>query len=157
MHETCGCQGASMQEGRQVPQTDAPMKGDTSSQLRQWPLQLHLVGPQAPYFQGADLLLAADCVAYALGNFHAAYLQGRSLAIACPKLDEEQDSYVQKLKALLEEAKINTLTVMIMEVPCCTGLLNLARRAMEESSRKVPMKLVIVGRDGGVRQDAWVN
>lgn len=131
--------------------------GDTSSQLRQWPLQLHLVGPQAPYFQGADILLAADCVAFSVGNFHEGFLKGKSLAIACPKLDDGQEFYIQKLKALCEESMINTLTVMIMEVPCCMGLVNIAKKAMEASTRKVPMKMILVGLNGVVRQEAWLN
>ncbi len=126
------------------------------SQLRQWPIQLHLVAPTAPYYQGADVLLSADCVAYALGGFHPEHLQGKSLAIACPKLDEGQDVYVQKIASMLDEAKINTLTVMIMQVPCCSGLLNIAQQAAAQASRKVPIKCVVVGLEGGILQEEWV-
>jgi NAD-dependent dihydropyrimidine dehydrogenase PreA subunit len=90
------------------------------SELRQWPVQLHLVNPQAPYFQNADVLLAADCAAFSMGNFHSKYLKGKGLAIACPKLDSGKDVYVDKLTAMVDNANINTLTVMMMEVPCCT-------------------------------------
>ncbi len=136
-------------------QDDAPAV-KVKSQLRQWPVQLHLVSPLAPYFQGADVLLSADCVAYALGNFHSDYLKGKALAIACPKLDAEQDIYVEKIKSLIEDAKINTLTVMIMQVPCCSGLLKLAEQAVQASNRKVPIKYMVVGMQGEILQEAWV-
>jgi hypothetical protein len=121
------------------------------SQLRQWPIQLHLISPIAPYYQGADVLLTAD-----LGDFHRQYLQGKSIAIACPKLDEGQDIYVEKIKAWFEEAKINTLTVLIMQVPCCVGLLSLAQKAAEASQRKVPIKQVVVGVQGEILQEDWI-
>lgn len=131
--------------------------GTAPSRLRQWPIQLHLVSPQAPYFQGADVVLAADCVAFAMGSFHEDYLKGKSLAIACPKLDSEQEVYLEKIRGLYEEAKINTLTVMIMQVPCCRGLLGLAVEALKESSRKVPVRYVVVGLRGEVLQEEWVE
>jgi hypothetical protein len=126
------------------------------SQLRQWPIQLHLVSPMAPYYQEADVLLVADCVAYALGNFHTDYLKGRTLAIACPKLDEGQDIYKEKIRLLVDEAKINTLTVLIMQVPCCRGLLNLAQEALKDAQRKVPIKAVVVSIHGEVLSEEWV-
>ena len=126
------------------------------SQLRQWPIQLHLVSPTAPYYQGADVLLTADCVAYALGNYHNDYLQGKSLAIACPKLDEGQDVYGEKIKSWFDEAKINTLTVLIMQVPCCMGLVQLAKQALENSKRKVPLKSVVVSLQGQILSEDWV-
>lgn len=131
--------------------------GTAPSRLRQWPIQLHLVSPQAPYFQGADVVLAADCVAFAMGNFHEGYLKGKSLAIACPKLDSEQEVYLEKIRGLYEEAKINTLTVMIMQVPCCRGLLGMAVEALKASSRKVPVRYVVVGLRGEVLQEEWVE
>lgn len=113
--------------------------------LRQWPVQLHLVSPAAPTFRGADVLLAATCVAYAVGDFHRDYLAGRALAIACTKLDAHQGIYLEKLVALTDHAGIAALTVMIMEVPCCGGLLQLARTAAERSARKVPLRSIVVG------------
>jgi hypothetical protein len=130
--------------------------GAVPSQLRQWPIQLHLVSPHAPYFQGADLLLAADCTAFAVGAFHNHYLKGKSLAIACPKLDEGQDIYVEKIRALAEEANVNTITVLMMQVPCCRGLLALTEEALARSSRKVPVKAVIVGLQGDILSEDWV-
>ena len=115
------------------------------STLRQWPVQLHLVSPAAPTFRGADVLLAADCVAYAVGDFHRDHLAGRALAIACPKLDAHQEIYLEKLVALIDHAGISSLTVMVMEVPCCGGLLRLARAAAERAARDVPVRSTVVG------------
>ncbi len=152
-----GCPGSMMMDRRQTDAGDDPSTGKVQSQLRQWPIQLHLIGPQAPYYQGADVLLAADCVAYAMGGFHPEYLKGKSIAIACPKLDEGQDVYVEKIKAWFDEAKINTLTVMIMEVPCCMGLSAIAEQALAAADRKVPVKRVVVGLDGEIRAEEWVK
>lgn len=126
------------------------------SQLRQWPVQLHLVNPMAQYFQQADVVLAADCVAFSLGNFHDVYLKGKGLAIACPKLDHGSDVYIQKLTAMIDQAKINTLTVMIMEVPCCGGLIQMARQAVSNASRKIPVKSIVVGIKGEILSEEWI-
>ncbi len=151
-----GCPGSKMAYFQEKEAQDDAPAAKVGSRLRQWPVQLHLVSPMAPYFQGADVLLSADCVAYALGNFHNDYLKGKALAIACPKLDAEQDIYVEKIKGLIEDAKINTLTVMIMQVPCCSGLLKLAEQAAQKASRKVPIKYLVVGIQGEILQEGWV-
>jgi hypothetical protein len=130
--------------------------GKRQSQLRQWPIQLHLVPPTAPYFQGADVLLAADCVAFSVGDFHKDYLKGRSLAIACPKLDEDKESYVEKITSLIDDAKINTLTVMIMQVPCCSGLLQIAQAGAAKAKRKIPIKAIVISLRGDVLSEEWV-
>jgi len=132
------------------------VSGPQPSHLRQWPIQLHLVSPKAPYFQGADVLLSADCVAFSLGDFHSAYLKGKGLAIGCPKLDDNQEIYVEKIKTLIDEAKINTLTVMIMEVPCCRGLLAVASEALKQAQRKVPLKCIVVGIKGDIVSEDWL-
>lgn len=103
------------------------------------------------------MLLAADCVPFAMGNFHADYLKGKSLAIACPKLDSDQEMYIEKIKALCEEAKINTLTVIVMQVPCCRGLLGITLAAVRKSERKVPVRLVVVSLQGDVLQEDWAE
>jgi Fe-S-cluster-containing hydrogenase component 2 len=118
--------------------------------LRQWPVQLHLLSPDAPHFRGADVLLAADCVAYAVGDFHRDHLAGVSLAIACPKLDTHQDVYLRKLVALIDDAAIASLTVMVMEVPCCGGLLRLAEAAAAQAAREVPVRSLVVGIRGDI-------
>ena len=154
--EQSGCPGSKVMDFReQIEEIEPTVK--IKSQLRQWPVQLHLVSPRAPYFEGADLLLTADCIAYALGNFHTDYLKGKSLAIACPKLDEGQDIYLEKLKDLIDVAKINTLTVMIMQVPCCMGLSQLAKLAISQSKRKIPLKLIVVGIQGEILKEEWVS
>ena len=126
------------------------------SQLTQWPVQLHLISPMNPVFEKADLLIAADCVAFAMADFNQKWLSGKKLVIACPKLDQNQEVYLDKLTALIDEAQVNTLTVMIMEVPCCGGLLRMAQTAVERATRKVPIKAVVVGVDGEIRKEAWV-
>jgi hypothetical protein len=136
--------------------TIEPTVGKIKSQLTQWPIQMHLINPAAPYYQKADVLLTADCVAYALGDFHRDYLQGKSIAIACPKLDQGQDIYLEKIKSWIDDAKINTLTVLIMQVPCCGGLLNLAQQAADTAKRKIPIKYVVVGVQGEILQEEWV-
>ena len=151
-----GCPGSRMMNFNSSNEND---KGATvekiKSQLAQWPIQMHLINPTAPYYQGADVLLTADCVAYALGDFHRDYLQDKSIAIACPKLDQGQDIYLEKIKNWIDDAKINTLTVLIMQVPCCGGLLNLAQQAAEGATRKVPIKYVVVGVQGEILQEEW--
>ena len=152
-----GCPGSQVLDFKDKDRKDtADPEGKIESQLRQWPIQLHLIAPTAPYYQGADVLLTADCVAYALGNFHRQFLKGNSIAIACPKLDEGQNIYQQKIQSWFEDAKINTLTVLLMQVPCCMGLLQLARQALQASQRKVPVKCLVVGLQGEILQEEWV-
>jgi NAD-dependent dihydropyrimidine dehydrogenase PreA subunit len=148
------CPGSAPRELRRAG-VPAPAAG-LASQLTQWPVQMHLISPQNPVFEGADLLLAADCTAFALADFNQRWLPGKRLAIACPKLDSNQESYVRKLTALIDEARVNTITVMIMEVPCCGGLLRAAQVAAQAATRRVPLKVVVVGVDGEVRKEQWV-
>lgn len=136
--------------------TKVSQQDENASQLRQWPVQLHLLNPEAGYFRGADVLLAADCVAFSYGNFHNDFLKGKTLAIACPKLDSNKENYVEKIKRMITESRINTLTVLVMEVPCCGGLLSLAKKAVAESGRNVPVKEIIVSVQGEVLEEEWV-
>lgn len=156
VHEGGGCPGARMMDFSKDKIGVVEEEGVRYSQLKQWPVQLHLVPPTAPYFHGADVVLAADCVAYALADFHKDFLRGKALAIACPKLDSEQEIYSEKITAMIDEAKINTLTVMIMEVPCCMGLLMLAKNAAAKADRKIPIKSVVVGIKGDIKKEEWV-
>lgn len=163
----CGCPGSM---ARSFVATGNNSIGDTPSQttyslntnaalhseLTHWPVQLHLLNPEAGYFRDADLVLAADCSAYSIADFHTRFLRGRKLAIACPKLDSNKESYVAKLVQMIERMKINTLTVVVMEVPCCGGLMQIAQAAIEKSSRKIPLKRVVVGVQGEIRSDSWV-
>ncbi len=151
-----GCPGSRMSEFKDN-ESQEETTGKVKSHLKQWPIQMHLISPMAPYYQGADVLLTADCVAYALGGFHPDYLKGKSIGIACPKLDEGQDIYLEKIKSWLEDAKINTLTVLIMQVPCCTGLLSLAQQAVQTSKRTVPIKSIVIGLQGEILSEEWVS
>jgi ferredoxin len=129
---------------------------ESKSQLRQWPIQLHLIPPNATYFQLKDVILVADCVAYSLANFHEKFLKNRSISIACPKLDSNIDIYLSKLISLIDDAKINTLTVMTMEVPCCSGLLSLAKKAADNAKRKITIKSIVVSIKGDILKEEWI-
>jgi Pyruvate/2-oxoacid:ferredoxin oxidoreductase delta subunit len=152
-HHACGCPGAKPMDFSHDRNEKKTEQGIQTSHLGQWPVQLHLVTPNASYFQGKNVMLVADCVAYALADFHKDYLQGNSLAIACPKLDSNLDSYLEKLTALINDANITSLTVMTMEVPCCQGLLSLAQQAQSQASRKIPIKSIIVGIKGTILKE----
>jgi len=149
-HTAFGCPGAKMIDLSKEKKGIKIEQGVRISHLGQWPVQLHLISPNASYYQSNNVLLVADCVAYALADFHKDYLQGRSLAIACPKLDTNQESYLQKLTALINDAHITSLTVMTMEVPCCRGLLALAQQAVSQVKIKIPIKSIIVGIKGTI-------
>ena len=126
------------------------------SALQQWPVQMHLINPDAPFFKGADLLVAADCAAFAHGDFHRTFISNKKLVIACPKLDHGKEIYLEKLTRLIAGARVNTITVTIMEVPCCGGLSHLVQTAVERSGRKVPVKEVVVGVKGDVLAEEWM-
>ena len=137
MNQFHACPGSRMMAFRKEKESTTETNvGAIQSQLRQWPIQLHLISPEAPYYQDADVVLTADCVAYARGDFHREYLKGRALAIACPKLDTGQEIYREKMTSGVDDAKIKSLNVLIMQVPCCTGLLNLAKQALEKANEK---------------------
>lgn len=154
-HQGGGCPGSREISFGTAPQANNAT-GDTSSQLRQWPVQMHLINPQAGYFREADVVLAADCVAFAMGNFHEKFLKGKSLAIACPKLDQSQEIYVDKITEMIDEAKINTLTVVIMQVPCCGGLTHMVQAALNNATRKIPIKQAVISPDGEVLSEQWL-
>jgi ferredoxin len=156
MGSACGCSGSKEMSFQPEAVVVNGSTVEQASALRQWPVQLHLINPGAGYFQGADLLVAADCVAFALGNFHSKFLQNKSLVIACPKLDSRQEVYQQKITALIDQSQVNTITVMIMEVPCCGGLLQLIQSASEQAQRKVPVKAIQVGIQGEILAEQWV-
>jgi len=156
-HQGSGCPGSKMMsfESSSLTMDNSEMISG-QSELKQWPLQMHLINPNAPYFRNADVLIAADSVAFSLGNFHQKYLKGKGLAIACPKLDDGMESYIQKMTRMVDEANINTLTVMIMEVPCCGGLMQMAKQAVANATRKVPIKSMVVSLHGEILREEWV-
>jgi NAD-dependent dihydropyrimidine dehydrogenase PreA subunit len=133
-----------------APETEVP------SALTQWPVQLHLINPAAAYFQGADLLVAADCAGFAYGNFHNDFIKGKKVVIACPKLDQGKEVYIQKLTYMIDNARVNTITVVIMEVPCCGGLSQMIQIAAQNASRKVPVKEVVISIRGEILSEEWV-
>lgn len=156
----CGCAGSAPQAfaaagGFRMATAPAPV-AETESELTQWPVQLHLINPAASYFNGADLLVAADCAAFAHGDFHRTFIRGKKVVIACPKLDQSKETYIQKFIRLIQEAKVNTISVVIMEVPCCGGLIQMVQYAAQMASRKVPVKAVTISVRGEVLSEEWV-
>jgi len=128
---------------------------EATSELRQWPVQMHLLNPSASNFRNADVVLAADCAAFAMGNFHSRYLKGKSLAIACPKLDSNKESYIEKLTEMIAVTKIDSLTVIMMEVPCCSGLLQFAKMAKDKAGRNIPIQKIYISIRGEVLEEVW--
>ncbi|MDO9308485.1 MAG: iron-sulfur cluster-binding oxidoreductase [Deltaproteobacteria bacterium] len=141
----CGCPGSMARVIEREETVATSVKA--ASELRQWPVQLHLVPPTAPYFQDADILICADCVAYAMGSTHQDLLKGKALAIACPKLDDTT-TYVDKMAHIFSANNIKSVTVAIMEVPCCRGLDIMVREALEKSGKLIPFEAIIVGING---------
>jgi len=127
-----------------------------SSQLTQWPVQLHLLNPEAPFLRNANMVLAADCTAFAYGDFHRRFIKNNHIAIACPKLDQSKEIYVEKLTAMIDHASIQTLTVLIMEVPCCGGLMQMALLAQAHAMRKIPIKKIVIGIKGEIQSEDWL-
>lgn len=147
----CNCPGTmarALRPPMPVAPAATPAAGPLVSELRQWPCQIKLAPINAPYFDGAHLLIAADCTAFAHANIHADYMRGKITLIGCPKLDAVD--YAEKLGAILAAHDIRSLTVLRMEVPCCGGLADAARRAMAASGKIVPWQVVTIGTEGGV-------
>ncbi len=143
---TSGCPGAMAQSLpiHQPQAAAAPQDaGSEASQLSHWPVQLHLVPPTAPFLKQADLLLVADCVPFAFSDFHGQFLRGRPVVIGCPKLDDPH-AYVEKLAQMVTASKINSITVIHMEVPCCTGLVRIAESALQMVGSKIPLEDVTI-------------
>ena len=145
--QPCGCPGA---QSKAITRDDAPVQSPVclGSQLRQWPVQIKLVPALAPYFDGADLLIAADCTAYAYGNFQDEFMRGKITLIGCPKLDE--GDYAEKLTQIIAGNDIKSVTIVRMEVPCCGGIENAAKRALQASGKFIPWQVVTVSTDGRI-------
>lgn len=145
----CGCPGSMARE----IQKSSPIKEGRAisgtSELSQWPIQLHLVSPHAPYFDHSDLLIAADCTAFSLGSFHQDLLKGKKLIIACPKLDDTT-GYVEKIAEILRSNTIYSLTVATMVVPCCSGLVRMVERAVEMSGTNINIRKIVINIDGEI-------
>lgn len=145
-----GCPGTNAKRIRHEKETEeAPADAVTlKSRLSQWPVQIKLAPVRAPYFDGASLLIAADCTAYAYGNFHERFIRNRITLIGCPKLDE--GNYTEKLTAIIRENKIKSVTIVRMEVPCCGGLEYAAKAAIQASGKFIPWQVVVVSTDGNI-------
>ncbi|MEG6523176.1 ATP-binding protein [Desulfotomaculum sp. 1211_IL3151] len=146
---SCGCPStqAKIIEGKD----DEGQKSENQpSYLRQWPIQLHLLDPNAPYFQNANLLLSADCVMAAYGDFQNKLLKNRAIAICCPKLDNIQ-GYVEKLAQIFTVNHIKTIVVARMEVPCCGGVSAILKQALQLSGKEIPVREVVIGVDGQIK------
>ena len=145
----CGCPGTNTKKIHRETET-AQMAAATAviTQLNQWPVQIKLVPVNAPYFDNANLLVAADCAAYAYGNFHADYMKNRITIIGCPKLDD--GDYSEKLTAILKQSNIKSVTVARMEVPCCGGIENAVKTALQNSGKMIPWQVVTISTDGQI-------
>lgn len=148
----CGCPGSQSKKiPRHAPIESAQKAEAAESALSQWPVQIKLVPVIARYFDGADLLIAADCTAYAYGDFHRRFIQGRITLIGCPKLDE--GDYADKLTEILKQNDIRSLTILRMEVPCCGGLENAVKRALQTSCKRIPWQVMVISTDGRILQE----
>jgi hypothetical protein len=143
----CGCPGANVRMIEKNETTEPAATGNRPSELRQWPTQLHLVPPNAPFLHNAHLLIAADCVPFAYTDFHRDFIKGRVLVNACPKLDDTSP-YIDKLAAMISQNDIQSITVPIMEVPCCRGLAMMAQQALKKSGKEIPFEIVVIGING---------
>jgi len=136
------------QWNRQSTQPTVSVSG--GSALRQWPVQLHLLNPSAPYFQNADLVVAADCVPFSYPNFHERFLKNKVLVIFCPKLDNSRDAYIEKLTDILKENNIRSVTTVHMEVPCCGGTVSYIEEAIRNSGKNVILKDYVISIRGEI-------
>jgi len=143
-----GSRAMSFAPPRETP--SSALSGSRQSQLAQWPVQLHLVPVSAPYFQGADLLITADCVPVAYAGYHEDFLKGRAVVMGCPKLDDNR-FYQQKLTELFTRSDIRSVTVLKMEVPCCGWIAVAARQALAESGKQIPYREITIGIQGGIK------
>ena len=144
----CGCPGTHSKTIKRESLNRSSLSVPTSSMLRQWPVQIKLVPVNAPYFDGANLLIAADCTAYAYGNFHNDFIRNHITIIGCPKLDDID--YTDKLTAIIANNNIKSVTIARMEVPCCSGIESAAKRALQSSGKFIPWRVVVISTDGRI-------
>jgi NAD-dependent dihydropyrimidine dehydrogenase PreA subunit len=150
-HHGGGCPGSRAMSFAPSPAAaETAPNGSRQSQLAQWPVQLHLVSTTAPYFQGADLLITADCVPVAYAGYHEDFLKGKAVVMGCPKLDDN-NFYTQKLTELFSKSDVKSITVLKMEVPCCGGIAVAARQALAASGKQIPYTEVTIGIQGQIK------
>jgi len=148
----CSCPGSSVMDMREDKVSEKDINISQKSELGQWPVQIHLVPTNAPYFNGADLLVAADCVPFAYGNFHRDFIKGRILLVGCPKLDDA-GFYRDKITNILRENDIKSITIAYMEVPCCFGMVRLIEEAVKGSGKDIPVEKIMVNVKGEIVED----
>lgn len=148
INAAAGCPGSRAQLLSRAPAQPATPLNQPESQLRQWPVQIKLAPVNAPYFEGANILVAADCTAYAYANFHQKFIRGRIVLVGCPKLDE--GDYTEKLTRIFSENNIKSLTIVRMEVPCCGGLERAAKNALQASGKFIPWQVETISVDGRI-------
>ncbi len=144
----CGCPGSNSKKIHHDDENFGQNTPTIRSRLSQWPVQIKLVPVNAPYFDNADLLIAADCTAYAYGNFHSEFIKNKITLIGCPKLDE--GDYSEKLTHIIAENDIKSVTVVRMEVPCCGGIENAVKRALQASGKFIPWSVITISTDGRI-------
>ena len=150
-HPFAGCPGSVARSiGREGHADDQRAPAETGSELRQWPVQLKLLNPAAPYFENADLLISADCVPFAYAGFHQEFLRDKIVIVFCPKLDTDIEGYITKLADIFSRHAIRSITVAHMEVPCCGGVQYVVDEALERSGKKIPVKEVTITVEGQV-------
>lgn len=142
-----GCPGSKMKQFHKSIGIKDEKK--TTSNLTQWPVQLTLVQPSAPYFKGADLLITADCVPFAYGNYHNDFLKDKAVVVGCPKLDDTE-KYTKKLEQIIKINDLESITLLRMEVPCCGGMAMVAKNARDNSGVNIPIKVVTIGIEGNI-------
>jgi len=150
--ESCGCAG--MCPGtiaQEISKDDEDISASVPSQLRQWPVEMHLLNPAAQYFKNADLLVAADCTAFSYGDFHKDFIKGRVVIIFCPKLDHAYDEYVAKMSAIFERNDIKSVTIARMEVPCCGGTTAIVQEALKQSGKNIPLDIKVISIEGEIQ------
>jgi NAD-dependent dihydropyrimidine dehydrogenase PreA subunit len=150
-HPFTGCPGSAARSIPRIGGPRQPVGGTTDSELRQWPIQLSLLNPSAPYFENADLLIAADCVPFAYAGFHAEFLRGRIVIIFCPKLDPDIEGYIEKLSEIFRLHTIRSIMVAHMEVPCCSGVRYVIDKAMEKAGKKISVEEKTITIEGSIR------
>ena len=148
----CGCPGTLTQTINRIAISDIFSHTKKESQLRNWPVQITLLPLKAPYYEDADLLVAADCCAYAYAGFHNDFIKDHTLAIGCPKLDNA-NAYKEKLATIIGDNNIRSVTVTYMEVPCCMGLVRLVEEAVKESGKDIPIKKIRIGIKGELQEE----
>ena len=150
VQQRTGCPGTQMQDFTQNKPTVGVSPVSEGSELRQWPVELKLLSPSAPYFKDADIVVAADCVPFSFSNFHSRFLKGKILIVFCPKLDNASEEYIDKMSEIFRINNIKSITIVHMEVPCCSGTVNLVEEALKKSGKNIIIKDYTISLQGEI-------